>query len=165
MKTTLAAAVAGVLAITGAARAAESSEPEFSLSLGGGLAYELLGINAAVRAGHVESYVGLGLMSLLPGVAAGVRWFAQQDGSGFFIGLNGGAHLDTIRIDEEDSTGGRLFWATVTPGYRVAGKRVFAQIAAGGGIVASTTFWSTPPSPTRNWSFFPDAALGIGVRL
>jgi hypothetical protein len=87
MKTTLLAALA-VICITSAARA--EPETDFSVSAGGGLAYELAGLNFAARYGHVEGYTG---------------------------------------------------------------------------IFRSTTFWSTPPSPTSTTFLFPDLAVGIGVRL
>src|SRR5438552_12679593 len=150
-----------ILLAAGAARA----DRDLSISLGGGWAYELVGFNFAARSGQLEGYVGLGLLSALRGLALGGRWFFRDDGNGFFLGLNTAAHADTIRIDESQSTGGRLFWATVTPGYRATFGSFFVQAAIGGGVFYSITFWSTPPSPTRDWGAFPDAALAAGYRF
>jgi len=150
-----------ILLAAGAARA----DNEISLSLGGGWAYELVGFNFAARSGHYEGYAGLGLLSALRGIALGGRYFFRDDGTGFFLGLNTAAHADTVRIDESDSTGGRLFWATLTPGYRATFGSFFLQAAIGGGVFYSITFWSTPPSPTKDWGAFPDAALALGFRF
>ena len=161
MKTKLLAALL-VITITTAAGAAES---DVSISAGGGLAYELLGLNLSARWGHVEPYAGIGMMSLFSGLAAGVRVFSREDGTGPFLAVNSAFHLDTLRIDERDATGGRLFWTTVTGGYRIAAGHVFAQASIGGGVIASKTFWSTPPQRGTDWFVFPDGSLAIGVRL
>ena len=152
--------------LAGAARAEEKAyERETSISLGGGFAYEILGLNVALRREHVEGYVGIGLLSFLKGLAAGGRYYLRPDGAGFFLALNLGAHADNIRIDAADSTGGRLFWATLTPGYRLASGGFFLQIAIGGGLVFDRTYWSTPPLVTGGWQALPDAMLAAGGRF
>jgi hypothetical protein len=154
------------LLVAGAARAEPASNSEFSVSLGGGLAYEIFGLNFAYRSEHVEGYLGLGGLSFLPGIAAGARWFLRPDGDGFFVGINLAAHTWKGGLfDSNGSTGGRLFWATLTPGYRWAWEHFFLQAAIGGGVVYSMTFWKTPPSPDRNWNPTVDAVLAAGVRF
>jgi hypothetical protein len=154
------------LLVAGAARAEPARNSEFSISLGGGLAYEGLGLNLSFRSEHVEGYLGLGLFSFLPGVAAGARWFLRPDGDGFFVGLNLAGHTWTGGLfDSNGSTGGRAFWATLTPGYRATFDSFFLQAALGGGISYAMTFWTTPPSPTRGWGPIPDAALAAGFRF
>lgn len=151
--------------LAGPLHAPDLAFEETSLSAGGGGAYELAGFNVAHRRGNVEAYVGLGLFSLLPGLAAGGRYYLRPDGSGFFLALNLGAHFDTLRIDERDSTGGRLFFATLTPGYRLLFKSFFAHVAIGAGLFYSMTFWRAPPSPTGGVSPVPDALVGAGYRF
>jgi hypothetical protein len=154
------------LLFAGAARAEPARNSEFSISLGGGLAYEVLGLNFSYRSEHVEGYLGLGWFSLLPGVAAGARWFPRLDGDGFFVGLNLAAHTWTGGLfDSNGSTGGQAFWATLTPGYRVAWEHFFLQAAIGGGVGYVSTSWTTPPSPTHDWGLIPDAALAAGFRF
>lgn len=51
-------AIALAMLITGAASAAES---DLSISTGGGLAYEALGLNLAARTGRLEGYLGIGV--------------------------------------------------------------------------------------------------------
>ena len=148
------------LLCAGAARAGETS-----FSIGGGLAYEAAGVNIAHREGHFETYFGVGLLSFLKGFSGGARWYLGDDGSGFFLALNGAAHADTLRIDEHQATGGRLFWATLTPGWRFAAGNLFAQVALGAGVGYSITFWNTPPNPTKDWIPVPDAMLALGVRF
>jgi hypothetical protein len=159
-----AAAATSWLAIALCATAtAARADSETSASFGAGLAYEVLGFDIAHRVDHVEGYVAVGVGTLLPGIAAGARWYLHEDGEGFFVGLNTAFHGDTLRLEE--STGGRLVWATITPGMRFNFGTAFFQLAAGGGVIYSLTFWRTPPSPTKWVSFFPDAALAIGLRF
>jgi hypothetical protein len=147
-----------ILLCAGAARA------ETSVSLGGGFAYELAGLNFGFRSGNYEGYFGVGLLSFLPGVAGGARYFFNPDGSGFFIGVNAAFHTDDLRIDEPDAIGGRFFTATLTPGYRLAFSHFFLQAALGGGAAYQTTYWSDT-APTRSWFVIPDAMLGLGFRI
>jgi hypothetical protein len=152
--------------LAGAARAEENTwQRETSVSVGGGLAYEVLGLDVALRRDHLEGYVGIGLLSFLKGLAAGGRYYLRPDGNGFFLAVNLGAHFDNIRIDANDSTGGRLFWATFTPGYRLVAGGFFLQIAIGGGLVFDRTYWSTPPLVTGGWQVLPDAMLALGGRF
>jgi len=159
-------ALAAALLAAGSARATETSEvPQFSVSLGGGFAYEIVGLNLALRVDHVEGYLGLGLLTLIPGAAFGARWFPRPDGAGFFLGLNGGFHSYTGSFFENGATGGRFVSATLTPGYRFAWEHFFLQAAVGGGFLYALTFYYRPPSPTKNWTFFPDAMLALGLRF
>ncbi len=142
-------ALAAALLAAGSARATETSEvPQFSVSLGGGF-----------------GYLGLGLLTLIPGAAFGARWFPRPDGAGFFLGLNGGFHSYTGSFFENGATGGRFVSATLTPGYRFAWEHFFLQAAVGGGFLYALTFYYRPPSPTKNWTFFPDAMLALGLRF
>jgi hypothetical protein len=154
------------LLVAGAARAEPASKSEFSISLGAGGAYDVLGLNLAYRSQHVEGYLGLGWFSFLPGIAAGARWFLRPDGDGFFVGINLAGHTwKGGFFDSNGSTGGQLFWATLTPGYRATFGSFFVQAALGGGIAYWMTSWTTPPSPTRGWAPSPDAALAAGFRF
>lgn len=139
---------------------------EVSVSVGAGLAYELIGVNFAVRQEHFEGYLGLGLASALPGAAAGARYFLRPDGSGFFLGLNLAAHSFTGELLDccaPDRTT-RLFWATLTPGYRHAWEHVYLQAALGGGV-AYTLQTNNDGHPQKSIGVLPDAMLAIGARF
>lgn len=152
--------------VGGAARAEVGpGDPQFAISVGGGFAYELVGINLALRVGHVEGFVGLGVMTLLPGLAAGVRWFPRDDGAGFFLGFNGAYHSYSGSFFDNDSSSGRFLYATLTPGYRLAWSGFFIQAAVGLGFGYALTFYDTPPSPTHGWFLLPDAMLALGFRF
>ena len=89
----------------------------------------------------------------------------RPDGTGFFLALNLAGHADNVRIDASGSTGGRLFWATITPGFRLAWDSFFLQAALGAGAVYDQTYWTTPPSPTGGWQILPDAMIAAGFRF
>jgi hypothetical protein len=157
------AALLALLLCAGAARAAEN---DVSVSLGGGGAYDLAGLNLSLRRGRVEGYLGAGLIgAVVPGLTGGARLYLNPDGDGFFLGANLAWHADTLHIDEPEARGGRLFWATLTPGYRLVAGSLFVQAAFGGGLVHSTTFWSGSRRPEGTTVLAPDAMLAIGVRL
>jgi len=142
---------------------ARAAEHEWSFSGGAGLAYELVGVNLAYRSGQVEGYLGVGVMTVLEGASGGARFFARPDGSGFFVGLNLGAHMTFFRDQETTS---RIYSATITPGWRfVLGERAFAQLAAGGGLAYSFRTFRTPPSPERSVLPTPDLLAGVGFRF
>jgi hypothetical protein len=159
--------VLAAMVCAGAARAEPVRNSEFSISLGAGLAYELVGFSFAWRSDHAEGYLGIGVLSELPGFALGGRYYSRDDGNGFFLALNLAGHADNVlRVVYDGTKGGRLFWATITPGYRATfGSSFFLQAAIGGGIIFATTFWTTPPSPTRSWIPVPDLALAAGFRF
>jgi len=155
----------------------ESTRPtEISVSLGAGLAYEGIGLELAYRSGHAEGYLGLGLASFLPGASFGGRYFVHDDGSGFFVGLNLAAHGWSRFYGLFDNpqafppTGGVLFWATVTPGYRIAWDKVFVEGALGGGVSYQRTTCpgcdaSLGPKVEHSFGLLPDLMLAVGLRF
>jgi len=160
------------------APSANFSRPEFSISFGVGLAYEVAGINFAARFGHVEAYVGLGVASLWPGGASfGSRLFLRDDGSGFFLGVNLAAHAPTIVYGYgffDDPviypSSGFLGWATLTPGYRFVWGKLFFQVALGAGIYYQQTSCPTctpdiGPTQQHSLGFLPDGAISGGLRF
>ena len=162
MKRILSILAAAVCAAS-AARADAPRKSEWSISAGGGLAYELVGVNLAYRSGPIEGYVGAGLLTISPGLAFGVRYHLSDDGGGFFVALNGGAHPGLTLSDE--ATGGGTFWATISPGYRINLDSFFVQGAVGGGLLYVFRTYPTAPSPTRTFGPVPEVMLALGVRF
>src|SRR5712664_815975 len=152
-----------VLLGAGAGQAQDTRDRDVSISLGGGLAYDLVDLNLAYRAGHVEGFLGLGLLTLLPGASIGARYFVRPDGTGFFMALNAAGHRGVFLDDQ--ATSGSLFWATVTPGYRLAIESSFLQVAIGGGVAYLFKTFDTPPSPTKRLVPILDAMLALGFRF
>jgi len=105
MRRAAAAAVCALLLASAARGEDRFADRESAISLGGGLAYEFVGVNLALRRKNFEGYLGLGLLSVLPGVAIGGRYYLRPDGTGFFFALNLAGHADNIRIDQTDSAG------------------------------------------------------------
>jgi hypothetical protein len=148
---------------------------EFSASLGVGLSHELLGVDLAYRRGHIEGYAGLGIASLLPGVSFGGRWFARDDGGGFFVALNLGVHGWSRFYGLGDNpaswpaTSGVLGWATVTPGYRFSWDHVYLQASIGAGLYSDHTSCpkctSEGPKEETNAGVIPDVMLAVGLRF
>ena len=164
------------LLVSGAVRA-ETSDAKLTFSLGGGLAYDLLGFQLGYRSGPAEGYVGLGVLSVaLPGAAAGARYFFSGDRAGSFVALNLAWHTGTIQTGDPGpndyvATGGRLMWATITPGFRAQWGWFFLQGAFGAGVAYSRTFYRAPsqpggpPPPKYGFDLVPDLMLAIGLRL
>jgi len=151
-----------LLLVAGAGHAQDARERDVSISIGGGLAYELVGVNVAYRARHLEGYLGLGLLSALPGASIGARYFVRPDGTGFFVALNAAGHRGFL---DDQATSASLFWATITPGYRLGSGAVYLQGAIGGGVAYLFRTYRTPPSPTKDFAPVPDAMLAFGFRF
>src|SRR5260370_17586015 len=102
-------------------------------------------------------------MTVLEGASGGARFFTRPGGSGFFVGLNLGAHM-TFFHDQETTF--RIYSATITPGWRfVLGERTFAQLAAGGGLAYSFRTFPTPPSPDPTVLPPPDLPPPLDLRF
>lgn len=58
----------------------------------------------------------------------------------------------------------RLFWATLTPGYRQSWEHFFLQAALGGGVGYQLEIDRFAPA-TKSWFPVPDAMLAAGARF